>query len=265
MFNRPHSAAAARIDHARFDQDGQADGRPFSQVSSWWFFATAGACWSIGFAASAVLAGMLMTAPATADVTETGDGAVAYSAAFAPASGLRVMHEGSEVRGPRAFYELCERSPELCPSASGAGDVEPVRLPVGGRAQLEAFNRSVNAAHRPAHDHEVYGDSDFWTLPNGYADCEDYVLAKREALIAAGWPPETLLIGVVRGRMSPYHAVLIVRTDEGELVLDNLTDAVLDWRETGYEWVVRQSMRDPMLWVRVDRSNIWVGEVADAE
>ena len=40
-------------------------------------------------------------------------------------------------------------------------------------------------------------------MPNLTADCEDYALAKRAALIAAGWPPEALLLGVVKGVESP--------------------------------------------------------------
>ena len=67
----------------------------------------------------------------------------------------------------------------------------------------------------------------------------------------AGWPREALLIGVVVGEESPFHAVLIVRTSKGEFVLDNMTDEIRDWRDTGYTWVIRQSTKSPERWVQI--------------
>jgi predicted transglutaminase-like cysteine proteinase len=37
------------------------------------------------------------------------------------------------------------------------------------------------------------------------------------------------------------HAVLTIRTDRGDFVLDNKTDAVLPWFQTGYVFVKRES------------------------
>ena len=62
---------------------------------------------------------------------------------------------------------------------------------------------------------------------DGYGDCEDYVLLKRKMLIDAGWPREALLITVVRDRKGEGHAVLTVKTDKGELVLDNQNENVV--------------------------------------
>ena len=44
-------------------------------------------------------------------------------------------------------------------------------------------------------------------------------------------------------------AVLTVKSDKGEFVLDNQNENVLAWTETGYRFVKRQSQSDPNLWV----------------
>ena len=177
----------------------------------------------------------------------------APAAISAPLDEPIFMREGKEVRGPTGYYELCRREPWSCPAPppSAAGADVKVVLDDEGVATLAELNAMLNSAYKPSTDYDLYGVSEYWTTPIHGADCEDYVIAKRSALVAAGWPPSALLIGVARGVEAPYHAVLLVRTDRGELVLDNLRDEVLDWRETGYDWVVRQSLSNPQAWVRV--------------
>lgn len=170
-----------------------------------------------------------------------------------PNSAPPYMREGEEVRGPTGFYDLCARVPWECPAPPPQAASADVRVVVGsdGVATLSALNGALNAAFTAATDNDIYGVSDYWAMPIEAADCEDFVLAKRAALLNAGWPPHALLIGVVRGVATPYHAVLIVRTDRGEFVLDNLRDEVVDWRAAGYDWVVRQSLSNPQRWVRI--------------
>jgi predicted transglutaminase-like cysteine proteinase len=89
---------------------------------------------------------------------------------------------------------------------------------------------------------------------DGYGDCEDYVLLKRKMLIDAGWPREALLITVVRDKKGEGHAVLTVKTDKGEFILDNQNESVVAWTETGYRFVKRQSQSDPNEWVSLGDS-----------
>ena len=60
-------------------------------------------------------------------------------------------------------------------------------------------------------------------------------------LIESGWPREALLITVVRDKKGDGHAVLTVKTDKGEFILDNQNEDILPWSETGYRFVKRQS------------------------
>ena len=71
-------------------------------------------------------------------------------------------------------------------------------------------------------DLDHWGVVEQWNYPDdGYGDCEDYVLLKRRMLMQAGWPREALLITVVRDKKGDGHAVLTVKTDKGEFILDN--------------------------------------------
>jgi len=115
---------------------------------------------------------------------------------------------------------------------------------------LARINKWVNDSVWPITDVEHWGVIDRWNYPDdGYGDCEDYVLLKRRMLMQAGWPRQALLITVVRDHNDEGHAVLTVKTDKGEFILDNQTPDILLWSETGYHFVKRQSQTDPNVWV----------------
>ena len=116
---------------------------------------------------------------------------------------------------------------------------------------MQKVNQEVNRRLVPRSDIDVYGTSDFWTAGRFVGDCEDYMIAKKQDLIAAGWRADQVLYAVVEGIETPYHAVLIVRTDQGDFVLDNLTDRITRWDQSGYRFVIRQSSERPDRWVRV--------------
>ena len=116
--------------------------------------------------------------------------------------------------------------------------------------ELVRINRWVNEAIKPMTDVEHWGVTERWNYPDdGYGDCEDYVLLKRRMLMQAGWPRQALLITVVRDQQGDGHAVLTVKTDKGEFILDNQTEEVVLWSETEYRFVKRQSQSDPNVWI----------------
>jgi len=120
---------------------------------------------------------------------------------------------------------------------------------------LLRVNRWVNENVKPMTDMDHWGVIEKWSLPtDGYGDCEDYVLLKRKMLVDAGWPREALLITVVRDKKGEGHAVLTVKTDQGEFILDNQNETVVAWTETGYRFVKRQSQSDPNVWVSLGDS-----------
>jgi predicted transglutaminase-like cysteine proteinase len=121
--------------------------------------------------------------------------------------------------------------------------------------QLTFINDWVNQTIKPMTDLNHYGVIEKWTYPDdGYGDCEDYVLLKRRMLMQAGWPREALLITVVRDKNGDGHAVLTVKSDRGEFILDNQVSDIVLWSDTGYRFVKRQSQSDPNVWVSLGDS-----------
>lgn len=129
--------------------------------------------------------------------------------------------------------------------------------------QLVNVNNAINSAVVPVTDEDFYKVSEYWTYPDGYGDCEDYALAKRRALVADGWSPSTLLIAVVRQANGEGHAVLIARTDRGDLVLDNQDGRVLVWSDTPYRFLKRQSQANAAQWVDIPDARARVAMVAN--
>jgi len=122
-------------------------------------------------------------------------------------------------------------------------------------AQAQRVNAAVNRAIVRRSDQADYGVEDRWATPlaegRRYGDCEDYVLEKRRALIAAGVPAQALHIALVTTRWGEAHAVLLLSLDRGEYVLDNLTPWITPWNQAPYRWAVRQAGDDPFAWVAV--------------
>jgi predicted transglutaminase-like cysteine proteinase len=172
------------------------------------------------------------------------------SMASAHAAGERALFisVGEAGRAPAGWRQFCaEYAPECDTMELAARDAA---LTSQAWNELVRINRWVNEAIKPMTDMEHWGVNERWNYPDdGYGDCEDYVLLKRRMLMQAGWPRQALLITVVRDRQGDGHAVLTVKTDKGEFILDNQNEQVLLWSETGYRFVKRQSQTDPNAWI----------------
>jgi predicted transglutaminase-like cysteine proteinase len=139
------------------------------------------------------------------------------------------------------------------PPAVEAVDAAPVVSQLSAR-DLQRINSRINRSIHRAEDYETYGRADYWAAGSDNVkrgDCEDYALAKRRALIEEGTPGEALSIAIVRTRQGEMHAVLLVATETGEVVLDNLSPWVLPWNEAPYQWLDRQVPGAPTQWVHV--------------
>lgn len=117
---------------------------------------------------------------------------------------------------------------------------------------INGVNERINRAIVQKTDLEAYGVDELWSTPieagGKYGDCEDYVLEKRRALLAAGVPKDALSIAVVSTFRGQTHAVLLVATAQGEYVLDNLSPWVLPWSKTAYQWRERQVAGSAASW-----------------
>jgi predicted transglutaminase-like cysteine proteinase len=169
---------------------------------------------------------------------------------LATAAGERPIYVAVQevARAPIGWLSFCSDNPRECASTPSA----PRDVVLSSKAwkDLVRVNTWANESIKPLTDLEHWGVVERWSYPDdGYGDCEDYVLLKRRMLLAAGWPREALLITVVRDKKDEGHAVLTVKTDKGEFILDNQNEDILPWSETGYRFVKRQSQSDPNVWV----------------
>ncbi|MFC7396557.1 transglutaminase-like cysteine peptidase [Chelatococcus sp. GCM10030263] len=148
--------------------------------------------------------------------------------------------ESGTIRAPRGWIDFCGRHSQDCTRDTA----EPERIDLTPRfwRKLVAVNSAINARLQPLADMTHWGLTESWDYPDdGKGDCEDYALEKRRRLIAAGFPQRVLLMTVVLDEAGQGHAVLLVRTDRGDLVLDNKRDAIFPWSATGYTFIKRES------------------------
>jgi predicted transglutaminase-like cysteine proteinase len=148
---------------------------------------------------------------------------------------------------PMAFTQFCLRYADEC---------KPHRIAFrGGRfkmnaerwADLREVNRDVNAAIRPEANLEgLAGEK--WLLNPTSGDCNDYAVTKRHELLARGWPARALLLSEVVTRGGEHHLVLVVRSQDGDLVLDSLNERIVPWFRAPYQWVRIQMPGDSRLW-----------------
>src|SRR3954454_3659604 len=174
--------------------------------------------------------------------------AIQGAASAAGAERVTYVAIGSQARPPIGWVEFCNENAKEC--ATPPTEARDVVLTSTVWKDLVRVNRWVNETIQPVTDMDHWGVVERWSYPDdGKGDCEDYVLLKRRMLMQPGWPREALLITVVRDKKGDGHAVLTVKTDKGEFILDNQAEEILLWSDTGYRFVKRQSQNNPNTWV----------------
>jgi predicted transglutaminase-like cysteine proteinase len=147
---------------------------------------------------------------------------------------------------PKGYFELCRKGHSVCKS------VRSRKLPTRNGAvvltealakQLVRTNSDVNRGMRAVAD-----GGDRWTVGGQAGDCEDFALTKKMRLMRAGWPTSALLMATAFTQSGEPHAVLVVRTDQGDVVLDNLTDRIRGWNQSGLRFRTVQSPGSVWVW-----------------
>jgi predicted transglutaminase-like cysteine proteinase len=136
--------------------------------------------------------------------------------------------------------DFCTREPEECSQpVLIAADID--LTPFAWKTLLDV--NQVNAAIEPVSNLDHWGTiADHWDYPyDGKGDCKIYALQKRKVFMEKSFPRQALLMTIVRDHNNQGHAILTVKTNRGDFILDNLTDEIRPWQETGYRFVKRQS------------------------
>lgn len=166
-----------------------------------------------------------------------GVGSSAYSATW--------LKTGDETSRPAGHMEYCSKHPSDCRKKAEAKALAPAAI-----GPLQTVNNAVNKTIKPVSDQVQFGVRDKWTVNAKSGDCEDFALAKRAALMRHGYKSSNLLMAMGHAA-GQAHAVLVVRTQGGDYVLDNLTDAVLPVNRARVSITKIQSPANASVWLRV--------------
>lgn len=147
-------------------------------------------------------------------------------------------------KAPLAYMMLCLTAPRHCQ----AGNETMINYGYDMAGMIEKVNRRVNKAIKPRLEKR-----DIWTVGTASGDCEEFALTKRRDLIESGIPAGALRMAVVLTEKGEGHAVLVVRTDVGDLVLDNRRANIVISQKTGYEFL-KMATANPLSWVELDHS-----------
>jgi predicted transglutaminase-like cysteine proteinase len=172
-----------------------------------------------------------------------------------PQQGIQLIRFDAPTLAPMAFTQFCLKYPGDCKSGRLLLDGDRIELSEMRRSELEAINRAVNSSIRPERNESgLAGEK--WLLNPVRGDCNDYAVTKRHQLIARGWPARAVLLSEVVTVSGEHHLVTVVRTNDGDLVLDNLTDNITPWSRTPYRWLRIQTPKNPNYWASVSRQNV---------
>ena len=179
-------------------------------------------------------------------------GSIGYAATSA-----MFLNDAGPSAAPFAHTRFCLRYPAEC-KVTGTDTGEKIdtaknlKLSPDRRAQLETVNTKVNREiiAQPQNDPPA---AEQWVIKPAEGDCNDYAVTKRHDLIERGWPSDALLLTEVSLKSGEHHLVLVARTNEGDLILDNLHQTIRTVAEanTDYKWVRMESERNPLYWSKV--------------
>ena len=201
----------------------------------------------------------MMNAPlARALLFAVAAGLMTAASAMAEIKGSPSMVTGGITSQPIGNYEFCQKYSDECNIRNKM--TPPPRVTEYGWGVIREINTSVNTTIVAMTDQEIYGKDEVWEYPTTAGDCEDFVLLKRKKLIERGFSVADLLITVVRKPDGEGHAVLTLRTTDGDYILDNLTDDVKLWTDTNYTYLKRQASFNTGRWVSIeDGRDVLVG------
>jgi predicted transglutaminase-like cysteine proteinase len=152
---------------------------------------------------------------------------------------------------PLGFVRFCMRYPQDC-AAPPESQTQLESLAAVRMVELETVNRKVNRSITPSQ--KISASPDEWLVSPPEGKCTDYAATKWHELLALGWSRDSLLLAEVIIPSGEHHLVLVVRTREKDLVLDNLNENILPISETPYFWVRAQRPNNPKYWASINVS-----------
>lgn len=156
----------------------------------------------------------------------------------------------SPTLAPFQHVRFCLHYPSECKSA--AREIDRVDMNAEVSDLLKRVNHDVNTAIAPTVKNYGSDLRNGWAIAPASGDCNDYAVTKRHDLIESGLPAGALRLSVVKTASGTGHLVLVVATTSGDIVMDNLTDAIRPWSSTNYRWLKIQSSTDARFWYEIN-------------
>jgi len=173
-----------------------------------------------------------------------------FSAPKALKGQLERVPQDTPTLAPMAHTMFCMKYPKECEVRKIAFRGTKLDLTEDRLADLTAVNLKVNRNIRP--ERNALGlAGEKWLISPTSGDCNDYAVTKRHELLEKGWPSRSLLLAEVVMPSGEHHLVVVVRTKQGDLVLDNMASSIRPWAQTPYRWVRIQSASNPRFWSSV--------------
>jgi predicted transglutaminase-like cysteine proteinase len=168
------------------------------------------------------------------------------------AGSLTSIVESSPTLAPFQHVRFCLRYPGECQSNSAGS--ERIDLNAQTLELLTRINRRINSSILSRSKSYGRNLEDTWTIAPEMGDCNDYAVTKRHELLDNGLPSSALRLSVIKTAAGIGHLVLVVVTTKGDIVMDNLSEAIRPWQTTDYQWIKIQSATDPHYWSQVKSS-----------
>jgi len=159
----------------------------------------------------------------------------------------RNMIEGGVTTPQFAGLLFCKKNPVQCDVSSSIDDTVVMNDKIMNR--IISVNSRINSSITPVSD---FGDKDLWSVNVSQGDCEDFALTKRSNLIQMGFPARAIRVAVTKTIVGEGHAVLVISTTIGDIVLDNRDNIIRFWFETDLTWIKIWSKNDPKKWVTLN-------------
>lgn len=155
------------------------------------------------------------------------------------------LAEGAPAVAPLSHVRFCIDHPDDCRAQRML--FRPFKLTAERLAQAQRVNATVNREITPRYKAQYAG----WAISPKTGDCNDFAVTKRHELLKRGWPSQVLSLAVVRTSWGEGHLVLIIRSKNGDVVLDNLNKTVRNARDLNYDWIKVQSTSNPRYWAEI--------------
>lgn len=164
----------------------------------------------------------------------------------------------SPVLPPVGYTLFCMRYPDDCKVHGLDFRRRNIKLTELRWSELNTVNTEINRGIVP----ESVTDAGplEWTIAPQAGDCTDYATTKRHQLLMLGWPSRALLLAEVMLPSGAHHLVLVVRTTQMDLVLDNLDPNIRMPAMTYRRWFRIETPQNPRLWARAQLSSISDGD-----